>query len=96
MCFQIGSTHSVQTVHGANNGKYSKVTKPGIELGMGTQASAANVNAKQPVIKIASENDTSSSEESGESSDASSCSDNSSALSSSNEEEQSKELTSFG
>ncbi len=41
MCFQIGSTRSVQTVHGANDGKHTKVTKPGVELGAGTQASAA-------------------------------------------------------
>ncbi len=52
MCFQIGSARSVQTVHGANDGKYSKVTKPGIELGTGTQASAANLNAKKPVIEM--------------------------------------------
>ncbi len=69
MYFQIGSACSVQTVHGAHNGKYSKVTVPGIELGMGTQAFAANLNAKKPVIEIASENDASSSERSGESSD---------------------------
>jgi hypothetical protein len=76
MCFQIGNACSIETVHGANDGKYSKVTKPGIKLGTGTQASAANLNAKKLVIKIASENDASSSEGSGESSDASSCSDN--------------------
>jgi hypothetical protein len=83
-------------VHGANDGKYSKVIKPGIELGTGTQASAANLNAKKPVIKIASEDDASSSEGSGESSDASSYSDNLYALPSSDEEEQSKEPAGHG
>jgi hypothetical protein len=91
MCFQIGSARSVQTVHGVNDGKYSKVTKPGIELGTRTQASAANLNTKKPVIEIASEDDASSSEGSGESSDASSYSDDLSASPSSDEEEQSKE-----
>jgi hypothetical protein len=33
MCFQISSARSVQTVHGTNNGKYSKVTKSGIGHG---------------------------------------------------------------
>jgi hypothetical protein len=72
MCFQIGSTCSVQTVHGANNGKYTKVTEPGVELGTGTQASAATMlNAEQPVDKIASsyDDDASSSEKSEEGSD---------------------------
>jgi hypothetical protein len=91
MCFQIGSACSVQTVHGTNDGKYSKVTKPGIKLATGTQASAANLNAKQPVIKIASENDASSSEGSEESIEASSCFDNLSALPSSEKDEQFKE-----
>jgi hypothetical protein len=96
MCFQIGSAHSVQTVHGKNDGKYSKVIKPGIKLGMGTQASAANLNAERPVIEIASENDASSSEGSGESSDVLSYYDDLYALSASDEEEQSKELASCG
>jgi hypothetical protein len=96
MCFQIGSARSVQTVHGANDGKYFKVTEPGIKLGTGTQASAANLNAGKPVIKFASENDASSSERSGESSDELSCSDNFSELSSTEEEEQSEEPASRG
>ncbi len=91
MCLQIGSARSVQTIHGANDGKYSKVTKPGIKVSMGTWASAANSNTEKPVIEIASENGTFSSEGSGESSDTLSCSDDLSALSSSEEEEQSKE-----
>ncbi len=64
MCFQIGSTYSVQTVHGANNGKYSKVNEPGVDLSSATQASAAKpLNANQLVIEIAStDDDTSSSE----------------------------------
>ncbi len=72
-------------MHGANDGKYSKVTKPGIKLGMETQASAADLNAKKPVIEIASEDYASSSEGSGESSDVLSYSDDSFASSSSDE-----------
>jgi hypothetical protein len=90
MCFQIGSTRSVQTVHGANNGKYTKVTEPGVELGAGTQASAATtLNAEQPVVKIASsyDDDTSSSEESEEGSDKLSSSDEMSASASSDEDD---------
>ncbi len=90
MCFQIGSTRSVQTVHGANDGKYAKVTKPGVDLGAGTQASAATtLNAEQPVVKIASshEDDASSSEESEEGSDELSSSDKTSASASSDEDD---------
>jgi hypothetical protein len=91
VCFQIGSAHSVQTVHGANDGKYSKVTEPGIDLSSATQASAAKpLNADQLVINIASTDaDASSSEGSEEGSNSLSSSDNTSALSSSEEEEQS-------
>ncbi len=69
MCFQLGSTHSVQTVHGVNKGKRNTVTAPGVELGASTQASAANLlNADQPVVDIASsKDDASSGEESEES-----------------------------
>jgi hypothetical protein len=96
ICIQIGSARSVQTVHGKNNGKYSKVTEQGIKLGTGALASTANLNAEKLVINIASENDDSSSEGSGESSDALSYSNNLSALSSSDEEEQSKEPAGYG
>ncbi len=91
MCFQIGSARSVQTVHGTNDGKYSKVTEPGIDLSTATQASAAKpLNANQPVIKVASTDDNaSSSEGSEEGRNCLSSSDNMSALSSSEEEEQS-------
>jgi hypothetical protein len=91
MCFQISSARSVQTVHGANNGKYSHVTKPGVNLGMGTQASAATTsNAKKPAIKIDStDDDASSNEESEEGSDDSSSSDKMSASTSSDESEHS-------
>jgi hypothetical protein len=91
MCFQIGSAHSVQTVHGANNGKYSHITKPGVNLGAGTQASAATTsNAKKPAIKIDStDDDTSSDEESEEGSDNLSFSNETSASTSSNESEHS-------
>jgi hypothetical protein len=91
MCFQLGSTCSIQTVHGANDGKYTKVAKPGIGLGSGNKASAANnSNAEQPAIKIDSTNDDASSdEESEEGSDDVSSSDKTSASTSSDEEEQS-------
>jgi hypothetical protein len=88
MCFQLGSARSVQMVHGANDGKYTNVTKPGIDLGSATQAYAAKPsNANQLVIKIASsEDDASSSEGSEEGSDSTSSSDKLSMLSSSQEE----------
>jgi hypothetical protein len=91
MCFQLGSACSVQTVHGTNDGKYTKVAKPGVDLGSGNKASAANnLNAKQPAIKIDSTNDDASSdEESEEGSDNVSSSDKTSAFTSSDEEEQS-------
>jgi hypothetical protein len=91
MCFQIGSARSVQTVHGANDGKYSKKTEPGVDLSSATQASAAKPsNANQPVIKIAStDDDASSSEGSEEGSNSLSSSDNTSTLSTSEEDEQS-------
>ncbi len=91
LCLQIGSIRSVQTVHGINDGKYSKVTEPGVDLSSATQASAAKPsNTNQPVIKIAStDDDTSSSEESKEGSNSLSSSDNTSTSSSSEEEEQS-------
>jgi hypothetical protein len=91
MCFQLGSAHSVQTVYGANDGKYSKVAEPGVDLGSGNKVSAANnSNAEQPAIKIDSTNDDASSdEESEEGSDDMSSSDKMSASTSSDEEEQS-------
>jgi hypothetical protein len=77
MCFQLGSARSVQTVHGANEGKHNNVPEPGVELRPGTQASAANpLNVNQPVVKIASsKDDTSSDKESEGSDDTSSSSD---------------------
>jgi hypothetical protein len=92
MCFQLGSARSVQTVHGANDGKYTNVTKPGVNLGSATQASVADPsNVDQPLTKIASgEDGASSSDGNKEGSNSTSSSDNSSALSSSEEEEQSK------
>ncbi len=91
MCFQLGSACSVQTVHGANEGKHNNVPKPGVELRPGTKASAANPsNADQPVVEIASsKDDASSNEESEGSDDTLSSSNDSSAPSSSVEEEQS-------
>jgi hypothetical protein len=91
MCFQHGSTRSIQTVHGNNAGNYTKVAKPGFDLGLGNKASAANnLNALQPAIEIDSTNDdTSSDEESDEGSDEVSSSDETSTSTSSDEEEQS-------
>ena len=91
MCFQLGSTCSVQTVHGSNEGKHDSVPEPGGELRPGTTASAAKPsNADQPVIEIASsEDDASSKEEREGNDDTLSSSDGSSASSSSVEEEQS-------
>jgi hypothetical protein len=90
MCFQIDSAHSVQTVHGANDGKYSKVTEPGVDLSSANQASAAKpLNTNQPVIKIASTDDDTSSSEGSEGRNSLSSSGNTSALSSNEEEEQS-------
>jgi hypothetical protein len=91
MCFQLGSARSVQTVHGANEGKHNNVPVPGVELRPGTPASAANpLNADQPVIAIASSKDDASSDEESEGSDdTSSSSDDTSASPSSVELEQS-------
>ena len=91
MCFQLGSARSVQTVHGANEGKHNIVPEPGVKLRPGTTASAANPsNAAQPIIKIASsEDDASSNEESEGSDDTLSSSDDLSASSSSVDGEQS-------
>ncbi len=94
MCFQLSSAQSIQTVHGANDGKYTNVAKPGVELGLGTKASAANhLNAKQPAIEIDStDDDASSNKESKKGSDDVSSSDETSASTSSDEEEQSNGL----
>ena len=91
MCFQLGSARSVQTVHGANEGKHNNVPEPDKELQPGTNTSAANPsNADQPVVEIASSKDDASSEEQSEGKDDTSLSSNGlSALSSSVEEEQS-------
>ena len=90
MCFQLGSACSVQTVHGANEGKHNNVPEPGVELRPGTKASAANPsNADQPVVKIASSKDDASSDEESEGSDDTLLSSDDSSASSSVEEEQS-------
>jgi len=92
MCFQLGGAHSVQTVHGTNEGKHNNVPETGVELRpAGTKAPAANpLNADQPVVEIASsEDDFSSDEEREGSDDNSSSSEDSSTSSSSVEEEQS-------
>ena len=74
MCFRMGGNCSIQTIHRANDGKYTKTTEPGVELGFGTKASAAApATADQPVIELSQTNGSSSGEESeGESDDESS------------------------
>jgi len=92
MCFRLGNARSVQTVHGANEGKHNNAPEPGVELcPAGTKAPAANpLNADQPVVEIASSKDDASSKEEKEGSDDTSpSSDDSSEFSSSVEEEQS-------
>jgi hypothetical protein len=98
MCFQHGRACSVKTVHGTNDGEYTKVAKPGVDLGLGNKASAANnSNAKQPAIEIDSINDDASSDkESEEGSDNVSSSDKTSTSTSSVEEEQSNGLAGRG
>jgi hypothetical protein len=73
MFFKLGGNRSIQTIHGANNGKYAKTTKPGAEPGIGTQASAAApATANQQVIKLGNTNGSSSKYEcDGESNDES-------------------------
>ncbi len=74
------------------------MAKPGVELGLGTKASAANhSNAEQQAIEIDStDEDASSDEESKEGSDNVSSSDETSASTSSDEEEQSNGLAGRG
>ncbi len=70
MCFQLGSARSVQTVHGANEGKHDNIPDPGVVLRSSTTASAAKPsNADQPVVKIASSEDDASSDYESEGSD---------------------------
>jgi hypothetical protein len=74
MCFRLGGDCSVQTIHEANDGKYTQTTEPGVEQDFGTKASAATpATANQPVIELDQTNGSSSGEESeGESNDESS------------------------
>jgi hypothetical protein len=97
MCIKLGGDRSVQIIHGANNGKYAKTTKPGAEPGVGTQASAAApATADQPVIELNRTNSSSSKDESdGESGDESS-SRSSSLLTSSDEDGQASQQASSG
>jgi hypothetical protein len=90
MCFQLDSARSVQTVHGANEGKHKNVPEPGVEMHPSTTASANTLNADQPVVEIASSKDDASSDEESEGSDDTLLfSDDLSASTSSVEEEQS-------
>ncbi len=97
MCFKLGGNCSIQTIHGANNGKYAKTTKPGTEPGFGTQASAATpATADQPVIEHDQTHSSSSKDESdGDSGDESS-SRSSSSLTSSDEDGQASQPASSG
>ncbi len=74
------------------------MAEPGVELGLGTKASAANhSNAKQPAIEIDSTDDNASfNKESKEGSDDVFSSDETSASTSSDEEEQSNGLAGRG
>ena len=84
MCFRLGGNCSIQTIHGANDRKYTKTTKPGIEPDFGTKASAAApATANQPVIELDQTNSSSSKEESGGESGDDSSSGSSSLLTSS-------------
>jgi hypothetical protein len=87
MCFRLGGDCSIQTIHGANDGKYTTTTKPGAVPGIGTQASAAaSATANQPVIELDQTNSSTFKEESdGESDDESSS--RSSSLSTSSDED---------
>jgi hypothetical protein len=70
MCFQLGSARSVQTVHGANEGKHNNIPEPGVDLRPGATAPAAKpTNADQPVVEIASSDDDASSNDESEGSD---------------------------
>jgi hypothetical protein len=97
MCFRLGGDCSVQTIHGANDGKYMKTTEPGTEPGFGTKAFAdAPATANQPVIELNQTDGSSSGEESdGESGDVSS-SGSSSLLTSSGEDGQASQPASSG
>jgi hypothetical protein len=89
MCFQLGSAHSVQTVHGTNEGKHNNVSKPSVELRPGTKAFAVNPSkADQLVVEIASSKDDTSSKEESEGTDDTSLSSNGSSTSSSSVEKE--------
>jgi hypothetical protein len=97
MCFKLGSNCSIQNIHGANDGKHAKTTKPGAEPGVGTQASAATpATANQLVIELEQTDGSTSKEESdGESGDESS-SRSSFLLTSSDEDGQASHLAGSG
>jgi hypothetical protein len=46
MCFRLGGNCSIQTIHGANDGKYTTTTKPSALPSIGTQASTAACNSQ--------------------------------------------------
>jgi hypothetical protein len=49
----LGGNCSIKTIHGANNGKFTKTTESGTKPGIGTQASsAASATANKPVIGL--------------------------------------------
>jgi hypothetical protein len=98
MCFRLGGYYSVETIHGANDGKYTKTTEPGTEPGFdGTKASAAApATDDQPVIELGQTDGSSSGEESdGESGDVF-FSGSSSLLTSSGEDGQASQPASNG
>ncbi len=95
MYFKLGGDGSVQTLHGANNGKYAKTTKPGAVPGISTQAfAAAPATADQPVIELDNTDGSSSKEESDGGNDDESSSGSSFLLTSSDESGQTNQPTS--
>ena len=97
MCFRLGGNCSVQTIHGANDGKYTKTTEPGVESGFGTKTSAAApATADQPVIELDQTDSSFSGEESEGESDGESFSGSSSLLIFSDEGGQASQPASSG
>jgi hypothetical protein len=97
MCFRLGGDCSVQTIHGANDGKYTTTTKPGAVLGIGTQASAApSATANQPVIELDHTDGSTSEEESNGESDDQPSSGLSSSSTSSDEDSQAHQPAGHG
>jgi hypothetical protein len=93
----LGGNRSVQTIHGAKDGKYTTTTKPGAVPGIDTQASAAaSATANQLVIELDQTDSFTSEEESDGESDDESSSRSSSLLTSSDEDGQARQPAGSG